>query len=659
MQTRNNPEISKRQYGSHAGAKDMKINNVRRSQFISPFGIGALQVLRNGISVITAGLDHWYETNAGVPIGNRDLTEFRIDEWRLQQALDVDYFMMPPDYRIAIYGGENKNTYLTVPVLRFPAWYQCTRCGLMKEVSLEHPGYVSCDDCKWRMGQVRFIAMCDQGHIQDFPWLEWVHRSSTPKCIGPLKYTAAGGGSLASIKISCLGCKKERSLGNITSASESGDKTYLSSSLLSSDEMGGEESLTPYLCRGRMPWLGTNSDTPCNRPIRAALRSATNVYYSDVKSSIYLPVILCTQKNDAVEILRKPEIKARLSISKGLFEAQEMVKALRKKYKDEMKDFSDDEIKAGIEIIWEIRTDPSSSAEATRIIDEDRWTAFRRIEYNVLCEPHREDDLVLTPVDTSELSPFIRKYLEKIHLVERLRETRALAGFSRVVADNGMDMKEKQALLRRKPAELGSNWLPAYIVYGEGIFITLNEDILREWKNQSGLKKRISMLDVHYRKVCEQRKFTPKSITPRFVLVHTLAHLLMNRLIYECGYSSAALRERLYVSDNSDAPMAGLLIYTSSGDSEGTLGGLVRMGKPENFEPLLRRSIEAATWCSADPVCSEMGDRGGQGPDSCNLAACHCCCLVPETACEEFNRFLDRSVLISQMDNKFCFFKEI
>ena len=123
----------------------------------------------------------------------------------------------------------------------------------------------------------------------------------------------------------------------------------------------------------------------------------------------------------------------------------------------------------------------------------------------------------------------------------------------------------------------------------------------------------------------------------------------MNRLSFECGYSSAALRERLYISDHPSAPMAGLLIYTADGDSEGTMGGLVRMGKPGHFEPMIRRALENAEWCSADPVCREMGAQSGQGPDSCNLAACHSCALVPETACEEFNRFLDRTLVVEDV----------
>ena len=170
------------------------------------------------------------------------------------------------------------------------------------------------------------------------------------------------------------------------------------------------------------------------------------------------------------------------------------------------------------------------------------------------------------------------------------------------------------------------------------------------WEQQSALSDRIR--DLKQRFTFSYRYTEDTIISPRFVLVHTLSHLLINQLVYECGYSSAALRERLYVSDSEEAPMAGVLIYTASGDSDGTMGGLVRMGRPGFLGPMLRRAIDSAQWCSADPVCMEAGSEGGQGPESLNLAACHNCALVPETSCEEFNRFLDRGVIIGTRDDQ-------
>lgn len=132
----------------------------------------------------------------------------------------------------------------------------------------------------------------------------------------------------------------------------------------------------------------------------------------------------------------------------------------------------------------------------------------------------------------------------------------------------------------------------------------------------------------------------------RLILLHTLAHVLINQLNFDCGYGSASLRERLYCDfTDPSRPMQGFLIYTASGDSEGTMGGLVRQGKPERLEVTLRRALRHAAWCSSDPVCIESS---GPGPDNANLAACHGCCLLPETSCEEGNRLLDRTLLVGK-----------
>jgi hypothetical protein len=86
------------------------------------------------------------------------------------------------------------------------------------------------------------------------------------------------------------------------------------------------------------------------------------------------------------------------------------------------------------------------------------------------------------------------------------------------------------------------------------------------------------------------------------------------------------------------------------------MGGLVRMGKPGSLESVFTTALAEARWCSADPVCMELGE-AGQGPESCNLAACHSCALLPETACENFNRFLDRAALVgSPLDQSLGYF---
>ena len=183
---------------------------------------------------------------------------------------------------------------------------------------------------------------------------------------------------------------------------------------------------------------------------------------------------------------------------------------------------------------------------------------------------------------------------------------------------------------------------------GEGIFIQLKDVALEAWENKQGMKER-------YQRMAAARKYMRNKgpeITPRFILLHTLAHLLIRELILQCGYSSAAIKERIYSTfDDKDGslPMAGILLYTSSNDSEGSLGGLVRMGEADRFEDIIRGMLENASWCSADPLCIQSS---GQGIDALNYAACHSCTLLPETSCEARNCYLDRATVAGTLDNR-------
>src|SRR5205823_678482 len=186
-------------------------------------------------------------------------------------------------------------------------------------------------------------------------------------------------------------------------------------------------------------------------------------------------------------------------------------------------------------------------------------------------------------------------------------------------------------------------------VYGEGIFVELDMAAVNRWFQQEPeIAKRIEPLVKHYNAVRTIRGQPQRNITAKFILLHTLAHVLINQLSFDCGYGSASLRERLYC-DFSDPkkPMQGVLIYTASGDAEGTMGGLVRQGRSGRLEPTIQRAMNRASWCSSDPVCIETS---GQGVDNANLAACHGCALLPETSCEEGNRLLDRGLLVGTVE---------
>ncbi len=618
---------------------------VRRGQLISPFGPGAMMILPDGVSVICGGLDHWFKDEDG-GTENIDPWEYQVDEWRLAARLNVAYFSLPPDFRLVQQYSAKTNCKLTVPFLRFPQWHYCTRCGLMQRVPLVTRERLKCKECEARLGrtsylvQVPFVAMCDAGHIQDFPWVEWVYKTAKPpEKPPPMRLVSTGSMTLAGQKVKVDG-GPERTLGGITNASPDGNETDLSCLL--------DSSKVPYVCPGHRPWLGTEEGEGCGRPLRGTLRSAANVYFAQIHNSIYLPHSEDTTVAEAISLLEQPPISIVVDILRSKNNAIPTSADLRKLQRELVHGYTDRQLEQAIAIVCGGGT-PQLKQQPTAGDDDE--TGFRRQEYKTLFTAADFEQLVLSPANLADYKPDFSRFVSHVTLVHKLRETRALTGFTRVFADTDRDLASQQAMLRLNPPEPDKMWLPAYVVFGEGIFLSLDEQRLQQWEASPETQARIQDLVKRYQELRQARQLRDRQIGARYVLLHTLAHLLINRLTFECGYSSAAIRERLYVSENPDAPMAGVLIYTAAGDAEGTLGGLVRMGKPGRLEPLLHRALTAAQWCSADPVCMEMGQSGGQGPDSLNLAACHGCCLVPETACEEFNRLLDRGLLIGLSGN--------
>jgi hypothetical protein len=302
---------------------------------------------------------------------------------------------------------------------------------------------------------------------------------------------------------------------------------------------------------------------------------------------------------------------------------------------------SDEELIAGYRDLLGVGEEEPESGEesdAELLTGGDVW---RFPEFQHIRETPKDDYLTAT---NPGLHTDLNRYLERVRSVDVLRETRALRGFTRV-RDDVLKLSAGKALLRRQPLPPVQDWLPAYVVKGEGIYFELDPGRLAAWEIRAEVQTRAQNITNNYGQVAAQRGLQDRALTPRFVLLHTLGHLLINELIFACGYSSASLRERLYVSTTVGREMAGLLIYTAAGDSEGTMGGLVRMARPDNLRSVFASAISDARWCSTDPVCMDVGEKG-QGPDSCNLAACHGCALLPDTSCEEFNRFLDRGLVI-------------
>jgi hypothetical protein len=226
-------------------------------------------------------------------------------------------------------------------------------------------------------------------------------------------------------------------------------------------------------------------------------------------------------------------------------------------------------------------------------------------------------------------------------LVKRLREVRALRAFTRLLpAEEAEDSQNWAKLFVNDP-----RWRPAMEVTGEGVFLRLREDKLLAWECRDDVAQRVARL----RRNAEARSsawggVSAARVSPRLVLIHTLAHALIGQWSLDCGYPAASLRERLYVGSE----MCGLMIYTATSDSAGSLGGVVAQANPDRLAASFAEAITRMGWCSADPLCIETD---AQGVDGLNLASCHACALLPEVSCEQMNVLLDRGLMIGTPDN--------
>ncbi|MFD6414875.1 DrmB family protein [Streptomyces sp. NPDC060194] len=281
---------------------------------------------------------------------------------------------------------------------------------------------------------------------------------------------------------------------------------------------------------------------------------------------------------------------------------------------------------------------PSAAGPGTGKVDlsRDEWDAFTAAR---LPEPAKEFAVRRggLGLDGEKEEPWaaLDAHIDGVVLADRLREVRALTGFRRHSLTGALVPSDTSGRLR---------WLPATEVYGEGIVLSLDEQRLTAWEADPRVRAHVqgvrADLDVSFRG--EQLAETAgDELSPRFVLLHTLAHLLIRQLSFESGYTTASLRERVY--GRPEYQQRGLLVYTATGDAEGTLGGLVRQGEAPHLAETLLRMLEAAAWCSADPLCVE---HSGQGFGNLNRAACHACTLLPETSCQTGNTLLDRALLV-------------
>jgi hypothetical protein len=544
---------------------------IRRSQLVTTFGVGAIIPLGEEAFMI-ADLARWSVKDAD------------LHEPRLERELRVEGFVQPP-------ASDDRPD---VPVIRFPAWQSCASCRrLARHRDFTHYDLSDCPECSQPLVPSRFVVACEKGHIDDFPYLRWVHRGAVPAGVHELELLSQGTtASLAGVLVRCS-CGAERTM------EDAFDKFAL-------------RDVTR--CTGRRPWIGGEPEA-CDQTPRTLQRGASSVWYSYTRSALSIPPwsAAASRALDAHwSALRHAPDEALRPMLQGMRVPEKTGFAL-----DEL-----------VEV--------ASARRARERGEATGESSLRSEEYAALVHGQPE---ALEDVDFSATPGVVPLALDtliaQVQMATRLREVRALCGFSRILPSRGEGQSSNVV-----PIVGDDRLLPAIEVKGEGLFIRLSETAVTDWGRRAEVRRRADLIGEQDRKRHEQWGVKPlRETTPKFLLLHVFAHALINQLALDAGYPVGSLRERLYPEEEQ----CGLLIYTATTDSAGSLGGLISQGEPDLFEPLVLDAIRRCSWCSADPVCIESE---AQGVDSLNLAACHSCTLLPETSCEAQNAFLDRAMLV-------------
>ena len=479
---------------------------IRRGQLISRFGVGALVDFRGDESLMTAGLDEWPFANEECP------REWLVQEERLQTRLNVTQFRLPPEYREP--GKEIQHANQYIPFVRFPRWHYCPMRGAMERLPLFglrvrcpcRPGL----DCQskphgrrpWLIPS-RFIAVCPKGHIEDFPFMEWVHKNGT--CDENHRLRLLPGRSSASLS----GMKVECSCGRAK---------YMTGTFNFDARTGGTLHRSGYDCSGGAPWLGTQGKpSQCGEYLRVVQRGASNVYFPVTVSSIYLPLWGEESSRTINKILEDTNVWQYLTsgLDDGKFIQRvrcEAVALLRKPHDIDVKELHN---AAQRKLDGEV-----AQTESTFRSEE----AYRRQEYEALRTGRGGDttDLMVEVRDSADYGQEVSDFLSYVCLVRKLRETRVLVGFSRLfpvedpVSENLLPISESNDL----------NWLPATVVHGEGIFFEFDLNRIRKWAEDSRVKGRVLDLTEGYNQKRRQRGLKEANISPKYVLLHTFAHIL-------------------------------------------------------------------------------------------------------------------------------------
>lgn len=511
---------------------------LRPSQITATFGPGSLVQMEHD-SVIIMGTDTWSRNEKHYKILNHPY---------LEAVLNKDYFKMPISSRMS----------KVISCRSFPTWGVCSNvsCSRLQQHKAAPPDgrrQFKCGDCGNALYAARFVVMCDKGHLDDFPWVEWVHHGSKD---GPCKksprltFRARGKSpGLSDYYVRCE-CGLSRSCGYATSR----------------DAL---KNITPG-CSGYMPWLERNEECTNERgepsPVYGFHVLSTSLYYPSSITALHIPEWLHPIQKMITD--NKPKISGMFLMDSSYRKVAEMIPSID----PGMKNYTTDEIAEHLEKRFALKRHFGRSATELQIRDKE-------YEDLMLGESSKFDDNEDLEITEGRLDKSLEGYVERMKLIKRITEIRVIRGFTRGEAPDPYSSEETQKIHYCHISKHKMDWYPAIENRGEGFLFALDEGKLREWESRPEIVARCKAIISAFGEWAKQKKWTShETIVPRYILLHTLSHTLIRELANLSGYSEASIRERIY----RGAGKNGILLYTATPSSDGSLGGLVRQGEAKN-----------------------------------------------------------------------------
>ena len=605
------------------GKEAQPVGEARRSQLLTTYGAGSMIDLVDR-SILVSGLDYWmYGGERPVIHEPRLAARLQLKLRKAGRGLNPGAPFSPPpecDDQTAV---EN----VGIQVLEFPRWLVCQGCRQLVQASqslkiVEGRYRHACGARPDVMVPVRFVAMCPNGHLEEFPWAAFVHEGASA-CTGTaLTVTEDAGAELFDVRVTCLACEATRTMDQ------------------------AEQFVKGSACRGHRPWLGRGPEVNerCSASLTMKVRTSSSTYFGVAMSALSIPNASARLES----AVRKHQAMLSETTAEDLPHAIKMFAPIRA----DLGEFP-------VEQVWAV-------LDAIRRGEVPPVPPVRDAEYAFIQGLPFERAGDAPGVDERAAGFFGRRLdlgahlppgIERVVALRQLREVQAQVGFSRLAPIDS----ELDGDVNVDTAQLGflTDWLPAIENRGEGLWIQLDGKRLAEWEGHALVQRRAEALRMGWNREFHERS-GPSFFGARYYLLHSLSHLLIQAISLECVYAASSLRERIYSSrPGMREPMAAILIVTTTPGSEGTLGGLVAQGR--RIDAHLERALALARLCSNDPVCAGHAPNDEHGERNLEGAACHGCLYLAEVSCERMNRMLDRALVVPVIDQprELAFFGDV